>query len=517
VEGLARLRAHQCRYGPGLYAGAAAGGLVLTPPQQTMLVLGPPRSGKSSTLVVPNVLAAPGAVIATSTKPELMEATAAARQALGGRCWLFDPSGTTPAPPGVTRVRWSPVAGASSWDQALLAARSLSGAARPGGRAGEHGHWVERAEAVVAPLLHAAALSGRGMADVQRWVLRHDLAAPSEALIGRGASRPADVLAGLRATEGRELSSIWSTAAGLLAAYRSDAALATADRPNLDPGRLARSTDTVFICAPAREQELLAPITVAFVEAAVTGAYQAHRAPDTRPLPLTLVLDEVANIAPLPSLPGLVAEGAGQGVLTLACLQDLAQARQRWGPVADGFASLFGTKVALPGIGDLATLELLSQLGGEVDVPTRSVSQGAWWSRQGAPHTSWSPRRQRRLPVDAVHHQPRGTALMISGPRPPAQVQLVPWQALVPFAAARWAPPVPSATSGSPSPGRPTPRRDPEPEPTAAWGPPAAPPPDPPTARPLATTAPRPTARRPPGAEVPVHEDDAPGHGVAPW
>lgn len=509
MEGLERLWAYQRQHGPGLYAGAGRHGLVLTPPQQTMLILGPPRSGKSTTLVVPNVLAAPGAVIATSTKPELMEATAAARQAGGGRCWLFDPSGTTPAPPGVTRVRWSPVAASATWDGALLAARALSGAARPGGRGGDHGHWVERAEALVAPLLHAAAVSDRGMAEVQRWVLQHDLDAPAEVVAGRGIRPATDVLTGLAKTEGRELSGIWSTAAGLLAAYRSQAALAAADGTNLDPAGLARTGDTVYICAPAREQELLAPITVAFVEAAVAGAYQANRGPGPGTLPLTLVLDEVANIAPLPSLPGLVAEGAGQGVLTVACLQDLAQARQRWGTMADGFGSLFGTKVALPGIGDLGTLELISQLGGDVDVATRSVSRGAWWSRQRAPQTTWSPRRQRRLPVDAVHHQPRGTALMIAGPCPPAQVHLLPWQQVAPFHAAQSArlEPAPPAPRSAPEVGGGPPVATGEPQPAAGWPEPAASWPEP-----AASPPPPPPSRR-----RPVHQAEVPDHGAPPW
>ncbi|MGA3221318.1 MAG: hypothetical protein ABSE77_19970 [Acidimicrobiales bacterium] len=41
----------------------------------------------------------------------------------------------------------------------------------------------------------------------------------------------------------------------------------------------------------------------------------------------------------------------------MACLQDLSQARARAGAAADGFFSLFGAKVLLPGIGDLRTLE----------------------------------------------------------------------------------------------------------------------------------------------------------------
>jgi hypothetical protein len=62
-----------------------------------------------------------------------------------------------------------------------------------------------------------------------------------------------------------------------------------------------------------------------------------------------LALDELANVAPLPRLASIVSEGGGQGVLTMACLQDLSQARSRWGTSAEGFLSLFPTTVVLPG------------------------------------------------------------------------------------------------------------------------------------------------------------------------
>ncbi|MDQ2727402.1 MAG: TraM recognition domain-containing protein, partial [Actinomycetota bacterium] len=353
----------------------------------------------------------------------------------------------------------------------------------PGPRLGDAGHWLERAEAVLAPLLHAAALGGRPMGDVAGWVLRHDLDTAADLLAARGAATAADVLAGLGATHDRELSGILSTTAGVLAAYRSTAALAAAEGANFDPRDLAQGADTVYLCAPAREQDLLAPITVAFIEAARAGAYQAarDRPPCDQPpaAPLTLVLDEAANIAPLPGLPSLVSEGGGQGVLTVACLQDLSQARERWGPAADGFVSLFGTKVVLPGIGELATLELMSRLGGEIDVPTRSVSRTPWWALRSGPTETWSTQRQRRLPVDAVHQQPPRSALVLQGPNPPVRVGLRAWWEIEPF---RRAPPIPEREPPAPSP------------PTVA----------------------RQRENRTPAPEIPL-AGDGPGYQAAPW
>jgi type IV secretory pathway TraG/TraD family ATPase VirD4 len=87
----------------------------------------------------------------------------------------------------------------------------------------------------------------------------------------------------------------------------------------------------------------------------------------------------------------------------------------------------------LPGIGDLRTLELVSQLGGEMDVPVRSVSRSLGWGRS-APSVTVSSRRQRCLPVDAVAHLPRGTALVLNGAQPPTWMRLTPWHATSPFA-----------------------------------------------------------------------------------
>jgi type IV secretory pathway TraG/TraD family ATPase VirD4 len=330
----------------------------------------------------------------------------------------------------------------------------MVGAARPAGRRGESAHWTERAEALLAPLLHAAHLSGGGMELVLRWVLRQELDPPAALLAMHGVETASDVLAGINATDHRELSGIFSSTAGVLAAYRSDAVLDGSSAVNFDPRSLAASCDTVYVCAPARYQDLVAPIVVAFLEQARAGCYSARARGDSGP-PLTMVLDEVANIAPLPDLPALVSEGGGQGVLTMACLQDLSQARQRWGQAAEGFLSLFGTKVVLPGIGDLSTLDLVSRLGGEIEVPSRSVSRGPWWSPAGrAPTVTWSSRRQRRLPVESVSQQPTGTALVICGARPPARVRLPPWWCLTPFRPVER--PVEPAGRPAPQPAHPT-------------------------------------------------------------
>jgi type IV secretory pathway TraG/TraD family ATPase VirD4 len=377
--------------------------------QHSTLVLGPPRSGKTTGYVVPNVAWAPGAVVATSTKADVLAATIE-RRSRAGKCWYFDPSATTEAPPGATVLRWSPLAGCEHWDTATARAHALAGAAgRPGGDAA---HWTERAEALIAPLLHVAAGHGVELDAVIRWVLTRDLTQPLAGLtaMGSGSELAAQTLAGIAGTDERERSGIESTAARILSAYRHGAALDAACHPNFDPDAFAASTDTLYLVAPSAAQGQLSPIVVALLHHIRDATYRRARTGVTWP-PVLYALDELANIAPLPDLPILLAEGASQGLLTLACLQDLSQARHRWGPQADGFLTLFGAKVTLGGIADRATLANLSYLAGDHDVPYRSDGghqQGLFEQR------SWSTTIQRRprIPPETIATLPPGVALL---------------------------------------------------------------------------------------------------------
>ena len=422
---LDELRRSLAAAGHPVYLGAGSSGFVTAGPGRAALVLGPPRSGKTTSVVIPAVLAASGPVVATSTKPDVMAATAPSRSELG-RCWLFDPSGTVTPPPNVIRLRWSPVEASAAWTGALVTTHAMVATSVRSTTAGSD-HWLERAEALLAPVLHAAALDGRPMADVVRWVNRREHGPAARILAaGPDSGLAADLLAGVAATDDRELSGIWSTAAGALASYRSQAALDAAAATDIDPASFVDSSGTIYVCAPAHQQQLLAAQVVGLIaelRTAVYGRAEAGR-------PLLLALDEVANIAPLPDLPATVAEGGGQGVLALACLQDLSQARARWGVAADGFLSLFGATLVLPGIGDTRTLQALSAIAGEADVAVRSTSR----SRLGRRSTTTSSRRRPRLGVDEVARGRPGQALLLRGGMAPSWVRLTPWYATPPFA-----------------------------------------------------------------------------------
>ena len=411
---------------PGIYVGAGANGWAWSGAEYACLVLGPPRSGKTSSLVIPNILLSEGPVVSTSTKPDVLRATAPAR-ARHGWTFLYDPSGEVECPPGVERVGWSPLTAAARWDGAVVTAEAMVGAIRlQGVRTSEH-HWSERASALLSTLLHAAALEELTMADVLHWIDRHDGSRALEILEGlAGAeSHATDLMTGIMATDPREQSGIWSTASGVAAAYRTEGAVESTRCAPLDLDAFCDGPHTLYICSTGRHQRQFAPLVVALI-GDVRDATYARARDGCSGAPTLLALDEVANIAPIPDLPAMVSEGGGQGLLVLACLQDLSQARARWGGAADGFLSLFGTTVVLRGIADTRTLRDLSALAGEREVPvtTLSRSAGRWGRTRTSATVGHAPRA--RLPVDAIARGAAGQALVLGPDKEVRRVWLTP-------------------------------------------------------------------------------------------
>lgn len=95
---------------------------------------------------------------------------------------------------------------------------------------------------------------------------------------------------------------------------------------------------------------------------------------ETQTAPVTFVLDEAANTAPIP-LPNVASEAGGQGLHLVVAFQDLSQARARWGQAADGFLTLFPEKLILAGMNDRSTADMLSKMSGDYDRMTVGVSQ----------------------------------------------------------------------------------------------------------------------------------------------
>ena len=189
-----------------------------------------------------------------------------------------------------------------------------------------------------------------------------------------------------------------------------------------DIDNFVHSRDTLYLVAPSQHQNQLAPIIICLLDQIRHHTYQRH--PNWPPL--LYALDETANIAPLPDLPAILAEGGSQGLVTITSLQDLNQARARWGPAADGFLTLHAAKIALGGIADPTTLRALSYLAGTIDL-TYSNKSGQR-SLFGNIDTNWNHTTQQRprMPPEHINTIPPGIAYLAHTHHTPRYITLQP-------------------------------------------------------------------------------------------
>ena len=425
----------------GVLLGRDDRGWVAAPPQHGTLVIGPPRSGKTSAVIIPNVLAWRGPVVTTSTRRDVLDACAPRRVGLGRAC-CCDPLGVVRTlPAGVERYDWSPLRGCERWDVAVARARDLLDGAGTGLE--EASHWRVRGQQLLAALLHAARERGLVMSTMVEWVHagRHEPA--QRILADAGAVRPLAILDGIARTPARERGSIWSSVAGALAAFDVGTVAASADRADVtgELNELLDSQSTLFVVAPSDHQASLAPLVVGLVEE--VRATAVRRSELTGPLdpPLLLALDEVANICPLRALPQIASEGGGRNIVLLAAFQDLSQAAERWGrTTADGLLTLAGAKLVLPGVADSSTLRQLEVLCGLewTDQETRSETSGGILSPLLSSTQHHGVVQQPRMPSADIRTLEAGTALCIVGNAPHRVIQLVPAHSTHPFRA--WVP-----------------------------------------------------------------------------
>lgn len=391
---------------------------VTAPKQVGTLVIGPPRSGKTSGVIIPNILAWTGPVVCTSTRRDVLDACHGLRSKRG-EVWCFDPVGLVASsmPGTVRRLDWSPLRGAEVFDTALARARALLAGAADGTEGRDH--WRARGTQLLGALLHAAALAERPMSTVVEWAHAGRLDAAQHVCAQTHARQAATILRGIAQTPDRERGSIWSAVAGGLASFDDSTVLTSADRAStcaFASGDFLRHADSIFVVAPSDETTPLAPLVVGLVEEVRSEALRQSNAAGTLDLPLLLALDEIATICPLPSFPQIAAEGGGRNIVLLAVLQDLSQAASRWGrEAADGLLTLVGAKMVLPGLSDTDTLQRLETLIGKqwIEQISRSESRSDRLFGDRSWGTYRSETQQPRVPIAAIRCLPPGRALSI--------------------------------------------------------------------------------------------------------
>ncbi len=397
--------------------------LLAAEPQASLAVVGPTGCGKTAGLAIPALLEWSGPVLATSVKADLIGATVEHRRARG-TVWVYDPAGVSGQP----GAQWSPLEACTSWQGALRVAAWLTDAAAPG-RDGtsDSDYWYAQARKALAPHLHAAALTGRTMGDVVRWIDAQERDDLAEAL-GEGVDDvPSDALLAANALwkkEARLRSSVYATLENVVAGYlHTDATEPAGGRIDLDAW--LSGDHSIYIVATAHEQARLRPVLTVLVQQALRAAYdRAARNGGALNHPALVLLDEAGNIAPLGDLPGYAATARSHGITLVTVWQDLAQIEAIYRHRAQTVLNNHRAKLFASGIADVATLDYVSRLVGEHRQTERNVTTDLTADRCSlAEHSTY----RRLAPADLLRRLPTGDAVLVYGNQPPAQVRLRPW------------------------------------------------------------------------------------------
>ncbi|SDH19230.1 type IV secretory system conjugative DNA transfer family protein [Pseudonocardia oroxyli] len=382
--------------------------------EDVVVSVGGPRSGKSGWLAG-QIIDAPGAVLATSTRLDLRDLCTPYRERKGPVV-TFNPSGLGGVPSSVT---FDPLTGCEDSVAAAERAADLLSAVTSRGNGGDREYWDLQGRRVLEALLHAAALGHRSMREVLDWTASPEAAHKEVTGLLRRSSEPAFRVSFEQfvGTNDRTRTSITSTimpALGWLtsAAAREAAGLGPEGARPFDVGELLATRGTVFLLGG--EESHAAPLVTA-----LTGyiAREARRIAATKPggrldPGLRLALDEAALICPVP-LEAWTSDMGGRGVTILIVVQSRAQLLARYGEHGAGtILNNAGAVMVFGGTRDREDLQFWSTLTGERDEPADTLD----------PRGRTVARTTRKTPVLApaqIANLPAGKVLVIRRGIPP--------------------------------------------------------------------------------------------------
>jgi type IV secretory pathway TraG/TraD family ATPase VirD4 len=379
------------------------------------LVVAPPRAGKSTGYVVPWLLDHAGPALVLSTKRDVYEATVAFRERVG-RVWVYDPFGDPDS------AGFTPLIPAGSWSGALRAGEALASAAHPDQANAASEFWDKEAAILLAPLLHAAAISDGGMDAVLHWLDIRAFKAAAAVLEGHGALDASDLLKGVSRRDPRNRETTVMAATNLLRAYRYPE-VARLVQPDLTPQAfLDGGANTIYVVASDNDQQKLRSAILALITAVYDAAIVKARRDGPLVPRLFMLLDEAANIAPVRDLAPWMSQCGDYGVMIATIWQSIAQIDQRYGrPARDAILAAATAQVFIPPLADPTTTGYVGQLLGE-----EPVAQGSRQRNAPLRETLSVTHRQAASPP-WLRQIPRGRALLVYRDLPPAAVRAPGW------------------------------------------------------------------------------------------
>lgn len=304
-----------------------------SPPPHPLLVYAPAPARRPT--VVRAVHDAEGPVLVVTSDPTVWDETKDARAKLGP-VLVYDPGHLCDTP---ARLHWSPTEGCELPDIAAARAAALLAPVRPQARI--DAAVADTAQTLLQCWLHSAAVDGRPFRQVLRWASGSGAHEPVRLL--RTHPKAASGLAGLLESaltaypERREVAQELTVRAFAALSTVHIREACTANRADsLALESFVDEGGTLYLVGEPIEDPRSRPgamplLTALAADVVEHGRRMAARSSDGRlDPPMTLVLDDVAAVAPLPQLPELLTTGQHRGMPALVLLRSREQGRARW-------------------------------------------------------------------------------------------------------------------------------------------------------------------------------------------
>lgn len=429
---------------PGMLIGRAVDGAggVYAGFEDVMIDIWGPRRGKTTARAVPLICDAPGVVVATSNKRDLVDITRRYR-ARRDKVWVFDPQGIVGENP---TWYWDPLTFVTDAVKAKELAEIFASATRSAD-ARVDPHFDPAGQDLLAGLFLAAARGGFPISQVWSWLQNPNDLSPVSVL--KASDYPGDralgeLIVGMYAVNPKQRDGYVQTARGFCTVMLNAAAMAWVTprvgarrfdvaefvstwhkegEVNRQGGR--ENKQSLFMISKEGEGTagpLVTALTVAVAQAAEREAERQARG--RLAVPMMLVLDEAANVCKWSRLPDMYSHYGSRGIIVDTILQSYSQGEAVWGK--EGMRKLWSAatiKVYGGGVSETEFLKAVSDLVGEYWTTHVSTSYG----KGTGVSTSRQVSREQILPVADLAALPTGRAVVMGAGMRPVLINPVPY------------------------------------------------------------------------------------------
>jgi len=388
-------------------------------------VMAGPRVGKTTSFVIPDILAAPGAVLTTSNKSDVVAATRGYRATVGD-VWVFDPQSIVGERP---TWWWNPLSYVTDEIKALRLADMFEAASHDP-EAKVDPYFNPQGRDLLAYMLLAAAVASQPLTQVYTWLTDPSDETAATYLDDHGYAMHAAAVRGVITKPHEERGGIYGNAQQMASFMLNREAMAwvtptaDADRRQFDPHAFVRSSDTLY--SLSKEGQGSAGGLVAALAATICEAGEdlaKTTASGRLDVPVLVVLDEAANVCRWAELPNLYSHYGSRGILISTFLQSWSQGVAVWG--LSGMKKLWSAaniKVYAGGVDEVDFLTDLSKAIGDYTNNRPSVSYG-----KNGRSVSRQDQSELILDVADLRSMPRGRAIVLASGTRAALMRTVPW------------------------------------------------------------------------------------------